>query len=72
MYVWYGTNEYNFERLENPPEFEPTLCSKCGTRIVLGEDGFTISGDEYWCEQCAAREMNKRCSSSIGSDAGAE
>jgi hypothetical protein len=62
MYVWHGTNEFNFERLENPPEFEPTLCSKCGTRIVLGEDGYTQSGGEYWCEACAAKEMRKRFS----------
>src|SRR3990172_1895602 len=24
IYVWYGTNEYNFEKLKNPPSFEPT------------------------------------------------
>jgi hypothetical protein len=23
MYVWHGTNEYNFEKLENPPDYEP-------------------------------------------------
>ncbi len=27
MYVYYGTNEYNFEVLENPPEYEPTFGS---------------------------------------------
>ena len=25
MYVYYGTNEYNFEKLPDPPAFEPTL-----------------------------------------------
>jgi hypothetical protein len=60
MYVWYGTNEYNFETLENPPEFEPTFCSKYGTHIVLSEDAFTWSSDEYWCEECTAKEMRKR------------
>ena len=25
MYVYYGTNEYNFETLPNPPEYEPAL-----------------------------------------------
>jgi len=25
MYVWYGTNDYNFVVLENPPHYEPTL-----------------------------------------------
>ena len=57
MYVWYGTNEYNFERLENPPAYEPTKCSKCGIVIKLGTDGFTLSRDQYWCEECAAKEM---------------
>lgn len=59
MFVWYGTNEYNFEKLPNPPSFEPTKCSKCGAVIKLGTDGFTRSGEEYWCEACAAREMEK-------------
>ncbi len=59
MYVWYGTNEYNFEKLPNPPAFEPTKCSKCGIVISLGTDGYTQSGDEYWCEECCAEEMEK-------------
>lgn len=60
MYVWYGTNEYNFEKLPNPPSFEPTHCSKCGVIIRLGADGHTRSGGEYWCEACAAKEMEVR------------
>ncbi|HBI47279.1 MAG TPA: hypothetical protein DDX93_00910 [Smithella sp.] len=60
MYVYYGTNEYNFEKLENPPTYKPTKCSKCGMVIKLGTDGHTISGKEYWCEECAAKEMQKR------------
>jgi len=59
MYVYYGTNEYNFEKLENPPDYEPTKCSKCGVVIKLGAEGFTQSGDEYWCEACGARELEK-------------
>lgn len=59
MYVWYGTNEYNFEMLPNPPSYQPTHCSKCGVVIKLGTDGHTCSGDEYWCEVCAAKEMDK-------------
>lgn len=57
MFVWYGTNEYNFEQLPNPPSFEPTKCSNCGIIIKLGTDGFTQSGDEYWCEKCSAKKM---------------
>ena len=52
MYVWYGTNEYNFEKLANPPKYEPTHCAKCGRVIRLGEDGYSVKGKDYWCEQC--------------------
>ena len=52
MYVWYGTNEFNFETLEHPPEYEPTKCAKCHRIIRLGEDGYTVKGDEYFCEKC--------------------
>lgn len=52
MYVYYGTNEYNFENLENPPEYEPTKCSKCGAVIILGEGGYSSIGDEYFCGEC--------------------
>lgn len=56
MYVWYGTNEYNFEKLENPQEYEPTLCKGCSRRIVLGEEGFMFSRGHYFCARCAAKE----------------
>ena len=52
IYVYYGTNEYNFEKLKNPPAYEPTTCSKCRAVIVLREDGYSISGDKYRCERC--------------------
>ncbi|MBE0432431.1 hypothetical protein IBX73_03065 [candidate division WOR-3 bacterium] len=52
MYVWYGTNEFNFEKLENPPEYEPTKCSKCGTIIILSEGGYSLSGEDYFCDKC--------------------
>lgn len=58
MYVWYGTNEYNFEKLENPPSYEPTRCSKCGTVIVLSEGGYSSRGNEYWCEKCTNAELS--------------
>ena len=53
MYVWYGTNEYNFETLENPPEYEPTSCSQCGQVIVLAEGGYAQQGGAYWCAECS-------------------
>lgn len=57
MYVYYGTNEYNFEVLPNPPAFEPTKCAECGNVIDLGNDGYTSLGEQYWCARCAARRL---------------
>jgi hypothetical protein len=57
MYVWYGTNEYNFEKLENPPAYEPTKCSKCGATISLSQDAYSYSAAGYQCEACAAAEF---------------
>jgi hypothetical protein len=55
MYVWYGTNEYNFEKLENPPKYEPTHCGSCGRVIRLGTDGYSIApGGQYFCMNCSA------------------
>jgi hypothetical protein len=54
MYVWYGTNEYNFEKLEKPPAYEATKCSSCGCVIRLGTDGYSISGKKYFCMKCSA------------------
>lgn len=52
MYVYYATNEYNFEKLENPPKFKPTKCAECNKVISLGNDAYTVKGDEYFCEDC--------------------
>lgn len=51
MYVWYGTNEYNFEKLANPPHFEPTRCDRCVV-IKLGTDGHSIGPRGKLCERC--------------------
>jgi hypothetical protein len=52
-YVWYGTNEYNFEKLENPPSYEPTKCTSCGCVIHLGTDGHSIQAGKYYCMGCS-------------------
>lgn len=57
MYVYYGTNEFNFEKLENPPAYLPTKCAKCGVIISLGYDSYSSKGDKYWCEKCTNKEM---------------
>jgi hypothetical protein len=60
MYVYYGTNEYNFEVLENPPEYESTRCSKCGSVISLSGDGYMISPTEgYLCEKCSDVDFSR-------------
>ena len=57
LHVYYGTNEYNFEKLSNPPAYEPTRCAKCGKVINLGNDGYSVKGKEYLCEACSNREF---------------
>jgi hypothetical protein len=52
IYVYFGTNEYNFEKLQNPPSFEPTHCAKCKRIINLGEESYTLDGDDFLCEEC--------------------
>ena len=52
MYIWYGTNEYNFEKLKNPPEFKPTHCSKCGKIIILSDGGYSNLCGVYRCDNC--------------------
>jgi hypothetical protein len=59
MYVWYGTNEYNFEKLPNPPSYEPTRCHACGRVIVLSEGGYSVSGGNYFCRECTAEEVGE-------------
>jgi len=52
MVVYYGTNEHNFEKLQNPPEYEPSHCSICSGIIKLGTDVYTMKGDQLWCTKC--------------------
>lgn len=59
MYVYYGTNEYNFEKLENPPEYEPTKCSQCGAVIVLSEGGYSMKRGGYFCARCTDTDFSK-------------
>ncbi|MEX2310808.1 MAG: hypothetical protein WD738_24785 [Pirellulales bacterium] len=55
MYVYYGTNEYNFEVLENPPKYKPTKCSRCGAIIRLADGGYSTSAkDGYLCFDCTS------------------
>ena len=59
MYVYYGTNEYNFEKLENSPDYEPTRCSKCNSIIILGDGGYSMTKDGYFCDKCSDIDWSK-------------
>ena len=65
IYVWYGTNEYNFEKLENPPSYEPTKCSACKRVISLSEDGYSMLGDQIWCELCGEKQRRQQIKSKV-------
>ena len=54
MYVYRGTNEYNFKKLTKPPAFEPTSCTQCGKRINLGEGGWSYKAGQYRCLDCVS------------------
>ncbi len=53
-YVWYGTNEFNFRKLDNPPPFDPIRCGKCATVIDIGEGGYSLRGGKYYCNGCSS------------------
>ena len=58
-YVWYGTNEYNFEKLPNPPKFKPTYCNSCHSIIKRSEEGYTLlPNGQFLCEICGVEHMN--------------
>jgi hypothetical protein len=59
-YVWYGTNEYNFEKLPDPPAYEPTKCAQCATVIVLSEDEYSKLGKDYFCSDCTEKRLMQR------------
>lgn len=59
MYAHFGTNEYNFEKLQNPPSFEPTHCAECGVVIPLADGGYSHSADGYFCGRCTERHMRE-------------
>jgi hypothetical protein len=57
IYVYFGTNQYNFEKLESPPAYEPTRCTKCGTVLNLGEGGYSVKGEAYFCLPCGGHRL---------------
>ena len=57
IYVWYGTSEYNFTKLENPPAYEATCCSGCKTVIKLSGGGYSEGSDGIFCEKCTRKRF---------------
>jgi hypothetical protein len=58
-YVWYGTNEYNFDKLLDPTAYEPTKCAQCATVIRLSEDEYSKLGKEYFCSKCTDKRLTQ-------------
>ena len=59
-YVWYATNEYNFEKLENPPEYEPTRCSGCNKILdLINEVVISGSNKKKYCLKCEMKKESK-------------
>jgi hypothetical protein len=59
-YVWYGTNEYNFEKLPDPPAYKPTKCAQCASVIRLSEDEYSKLGKDYFCSECTETPLVRR------------
>ncbi|EKD25444.1 MAG: hypothetical protein ACD_80C00056G0006 [uncultured bacterium (gcode 4)] len=60
MYAWYGTNEHNFEKLTNPPKFNPTHCVQCDRIIKRGVEGYThMPHGTFLCEECGQKHMDE-------------
>jgi len=52
-YVDMVTNDYNFEKLPNPPSFTPTKCARCQKIIVRAKESYTMVPKEgIVCEIC--------------------
>jgi len=57
IFVGYGTNEYNFEKLPNPPAYEPTRCDGCGVVIHLNGGGYSHGPRGTLCEKCTRKSF---------------
>ena len=53
MYVYYGTNDFNFEKLANPPACKPTRCAKCRKIIRLAQEGYSVGKHGTFCLLCS-------------------
>lgn len=53
IYDWYGSNEYNFDKLDKLLPFTPICCGQCGSMIIQSHEGYAALPDgTYRCERC--------------------
>ena len=52
LYAYFGTNDYNFEKLANPPPYAPTRCTGCNKVIKLASDSYTLAKGGTYCISC--------------------
>ena len=54
MYDWYGSNEYNFDKLDELLSFTPIRCDVCHSMILQSQESYTALPDgTYKCEHCS-------------------
>lgn len=57
-YVDMATNEYNFEKLQNPPSYEPTTCAECGQVIIRAQGGYSMVPNKgFVCGACSLKDF---------------
>ncbi len=57
LYADAATNGYNFERLANPPPFEPKRCAECDAVIRLAQGGYSVREGRYCCHVCTGKRF---------------
>ena len=56
IYDWYGSNEYNFDKLDELLPFVPIRCGKCQGMIFQSQEGYAALPDgTYRCDRCSPR-----------------
>ena len=53
-FVGHATSWHNFmdNKLENPPDFKPTICYTCDKVIRMNSEGYLKAGPEKMCNSC--------------------
>ena len=52
------TNEDNFEKLQNPPDYEPTTCAVCGPVIIRAQGGSSkVPNKGCVCGACSFKDL---------------